>query len=279
MSRAGMVLCIAAVFASGCASTSTMGLARTLNKGAFQGWVAAEGGGIVDPAAGGGGYPMVEGGVRVGLTDRAELGARLGFNGIGAEGKFALLRSETTESGVNLSLNPGIGFFGFGGAGALIGNLSFQLPLLIGIDFGGHELVIGPRLTDQLFFGAIAASGSNNASVAVNLLSAGASIGMAFKLGPAIRLMPEVSISVPFFATAGASTGSGSSAFGSGASVGGFIFQAGLGFLFGSANAYDPEPVPVEQLPRPPANAPLPPPPAGEPVVMPPPPPPPPPQP
>lgn len=272
MSSRFIYAALAAVITSGCASTSTMGLARTLNKGAFQGWVAAEGGGVVSSGSGVG-YPMVEGGIRVGASDRVELGARLGFSGIGAEAKFALLRPQTMESGLNLSLNPAVGFFGIAANGAFVGTFSAQLPVLFGIDFGGHELIFGPRIQDQVLFGAV--SGSSNGSAAVSLLSVGGSVGMAFKLGPAIRILPEASLNVPFFATAGAS-GSGTA---TGVGVGGVIFQIGVGFLFGSANAYEPEPVAIEQLP-PPANAPLPPPPPPvDPNAPPPPPPPPPPQP
>jgi hypothetical protein len=181
-------LSLLALLATGCASTSTMGLARTLNKGAVQGWVAGEGGGIIVPATTsspgssgpGTGYPMVEGGVRFGASDHVELGARLGFNGLTLEGKFALLRSPTMDSGVNLSLNPMVGFFGLTLGSAFLGNVAFQLPVLIGIDFAGHELVFGPRLYDQLYFGGVS-TGTTSGSVALNLLSAGGSIGFAIK--------------------------------------------------------------------------------------------------
>lgn len=258
------LLTLSLVFATGCASTSTMGLARTLNKGAVQGWVAAEGGGIIVPSTtsttGGGagtGYPMVEGGVRVGASDHVELGARLGFNGLGLEGKFALVRSPTMDSGINLSLNPMVGFFGLSVGSAFIGNVSFQLPVLIGIDFAGHELVFGPRIYDQLYFGGVSTGGTNSSAL-LNILSAGGSIGVAFKVGP-VRILPEVSVLVPFLAT-GAVSGGGSA--GTGVGVGGFVFQAGLGFLFGSRDAYEraqPLPPPVGPPPPPaPADGPPP---------------------
>lgn len=246
---------LAVLVTSGCASTSTMGLARTLNKGAFQGWVAAEGGGIIaagaspgSPASGTG-YPMVEGGVRVGASDHVELGARLGFNGLGIEGKFALLRSPTMDTGVNLSLNPMIGFFGIALGSLFGGNLSFQVPLLIGIDFSGHELVFGPRIYDQIYFGGIAGTGTGTGSAAINLLSAGGSVGIALKAGP-LRILPEFSVLVPFLATGGVTGGGGVA---SGAGVGGFIFQAGIGLLFGSRDSYErPEPLPPPVGPPPP---------------------------
>ncbi|MFT3712112.1 MAG: hypothetical protein QM817_31095 [Archangium sp.] len=261
------VMALLAVTSMGCVSTSTMGLARTLNRGAVQGWVAGEGGGIitanttastptgVPTGTTGTGYPMIEGGVRVGVSDHAELGARLGFSGIGLEGKFAILRSPTMDSGFNLSIAPQVGFFGLGVAGLFAGNLSAQLPVLMGIDFAGHELVFGPKLLNQLFLVGITTS-SGTGTAAVDLLSAGASVGIALNVGP-LRLMPEVSFVVPFFASGVVSGATGASAVG----VGGFIFQAGLGVLFGSQNSYE---RPVEPPAPAPAPMPLPLPPAGD---------------
>lgn len=237
---------------AGCASTSTMGLARTLNKGAVQGWVGLEGGGIIAAPTSGGsagvGYPMVEGGVRVGASDHVELGARLGFNGIGLEGKFALVRSATMDRGINLSLAPQVGFFGIGVGPIFVGSLTAQLPLLIGIDFGGHELVLGPKLFNQVYFVGVSDSSGGGGGAVVDLLSAGASIGFAIKAGP-VRIVPEVSAVIPFFAS-GAVTGVSGAATGTG--VGGVIFQAGIGLLFGSANSYErPEPLPTFEPPPP----------------------------
>jgi hypothetical protein len=237
---------------TGCASFSTFGLARTLNKGAIQGWVAPGGGGVVainGRTTGGVGYPLLEGGVRVGVTDNIELGGRLGFNGITAEGKFGLVRPPTTDSGFNLSLNPGVGFIGYGASassgttsgGGFFGVLTFHLPVLMGIDFGGHELVIGPRAIDQVIFGNFATSSGGTSSVA-NIFYAGGSIGIAIKVSGGFRIMPEVAIGVPVVASV---TDVGSSAFG------GLLFQGGVGFLFGSRNQYDPPEPPPTSAPPP----------------------------
>lgn len=218
---------------SGCASVSTMGLARTLNQRAVQGWVGPSGGGVIAlPASPGGtaaslGYPLVEGGVRIGVTDHFELGGKLGFSGIGIEGKVAFVRTPTMDSGVNVSINPGVTFVGAGFGNIFAGTLTFHLPVLIGIDFSGHELVIGPRLIDQLFFGGVGTSGA-----AVNLIYAGGSVGFAVKVSPGFRILPELSVGVPVF---GSVAGSTATALGGG----GLIFQAGLGFLFGTNDQYE----------------------------------------
>lgn len=254
---------------SGCASVSTMGLARTLNQGAVQGWVAPEGGGVValtgvSTASGatGVGYPLLEGGIRVGVTDHFELGARLGLSGIGLEGKIGFLRSPTMDTGINLSLNPGVTYVGFGAGTAFIGTLTFHLPVLIGIDFGGHELVLGPRFIDQLVFAGITGSGS----AGLNVIYAGGSVGFAIKAGSSLRILPEVSIGVPVVTTGTVGTSSATAV-----GAGGLIFQAGVAFLFGTSDAYErPEALTPPPPPPPaPANAPLPPEPA---PIMPPPP-------
>lgn len=255
--RLGLLL-VVALSSMGCPSISTTGLARTLNRGAVQGWASLEGGGILAPvpmASTGGvpastlegtGYPMVQGGVRFGASDHVELGGRIGLSGIGIEGKFALARSPTMDTGINVSIAPQVGFFGITLGGIFGGVLSAQLPVLIGIDFGGHELVLGPKLHNQLyFFGANAGVGSSN--ITVDLLSAGASVGFAINAGP-VRIVPEVSFIVPFFAS-GAVTGAPTV---SGVGVGGFIFQFGFAMLFGSSNQYErPEPTPPPMAPPP----------------------------
>lgn len=242
---------------SGCASVSTMGLARTLNKGGAQGWVGPSGGGVVALGASPGsqattiGYPLVEGGGRIGITDHFELGGRIGFSGIGIEGKVAFLRPPTMDSGVNVSINPGFTFAGFGGGDLFTGTLTFHLPVLIGIDFNGHELVLGPRIIDQVVFGALTAA-------PINVLYAGGSVGFAVKVSPTFRMIPELAIGVPAFITGPNGSGGATSALGGG----GLIFQAGLGFVFGGPNQYDNvEPRPLTAPPPPPPLVPAPPPP------------------
>lgn len=271
---------VLALIASGCASTSTMGLARTLNRGAVQGWVAAEGGANVPVTTTPGsttttavGFPNVEGGVRFGASDHVELGAKLGFNGIGLEGKFALARPETMDNGVNVSIAPQASFVGIAAPGASVGNLTAQLPLLVGFDFSGHELVLGPRLHNQFAFGTVS-TGNGIESVSLNLLSAGMTVGFAIKVGASVRIVPEVALLVPFFAAVGANT-SGTSSVVAGAGVGGFSLQAGVGFLFGSRDAYErprprvedaplPQPMPYPVQPIPADAPPMPPPSNGE---------------
>lgn len=232
---------------SGCASFSTFGLARTLNQGAVQGWVAPGGGGgsatTTTPNPNGTSrtqtatlaYPLLEGGVRVGVTDNIELGGKLGFNGITLESKFGLIRSPSMDSGVNLSLAPAVGFIGYGGSSggtsAFLGALSFHLPVLVGIDFGGHELVLGPRLVDQVVFGG-GSSSSGSGSSTINVFYVGGSIGFAIRVSSGVRILPEFAVGIPTVATG--DVGPNAKAFNA------LLFQGGVAFLFGSSNQYDP---------------------------------------
>jgi hypothetical protein len=109
--------------------------------------------------------------------------------------------------------------------------LTFHLPLLFGIDFGGHELVIGPRLIDQVLFGTFGNSGGSSGSTTANIFYAGGSIGFAARVSPGVRIVPEVAVGVPAYATV-ADVGS--------SALNALIIQGGVGFLFGSSNQYDP---------------------------------------
>jgi hypothetical protein len=256
-------LCTVGLLAlTGCPSFSTFGLARTLNHGEVQGWVAPGGGGAVtinssSTTNAAVGYPLIEGGVRYGITDHVEFGGRLGLNGVNIDMKLAALRSESMDHGFNLSFAPSVGLNGFGattsgtggGGGGFIGALSIALPILFGIDFGGHELIIGPRVLDQVLFGAVS-SGSSGGSTTANIFYIGGSIGVAIRANSVLRIIPEIAIGVPVVESA---ANLNSNTFGA------LVFQAGVGFLFGTSGQYEsPPPPPVAP---PPVNQPPPPPP------------------
>jgi prepilin-type processing-associated H-X9-DG protein len=139
---------------------------------------------------------------------------------------------------VNVSINPSATFITTG----IVDSLSFALPVLIGIDFSGHELIIGPRLIDQLFFNGVATGVGGGP---VNVLYAGGSVGIALRISSSFRMLPEVAIAVPVYGTAPG--GAASTTLG-----GGLIFQVGVGFLLGTENQYDaPQAAPVGPPPPP----------------------------
>lgn len=171
-------------------------------------------------------------GARFGITDRFDLGGRVGTTF--GEVQTKILLSDPANENFALSLAPAIGGFGVGTGVASVGVLNIPLPVLIGFKFGQHELTLGPRLQNMVVFGS-AGTSSDNASAAVYVLMAGASVGFAAQLADRFRLLPEIAIAGPVFTSATASVNGGSqsqsgSASGFVTDVGGLLFMGNLGF-------------------------------------------------
>ena len=204
---------------TGCPSISTSGMARTLNQGSMQGFVSPG-----FDVLGGLTVPQVEVGGRYGVTDHIEFGAKAWFFGASLDGKFALLRAPSMQGGVDLSLNPSVAYFGLGVSGTdgntgNLGLLTVQLPVLVGVNFSGHQLMIGPKLVGHVGSGE-AASGLGVSTNAGQLVGVGSSLGVAFKLGEEFRLMPEITYVRYVWANGGDPAGA-------------FFIQGGLNVLFG----------------------------------------------
>ena len=226
----------------GCFSNSTMTLARTQPKGTVTGYVGPTGVVVTSTGNCGGstscsgsiGWAQVEGGFHYSVTDEVEIGLKGYIPGLAFDTKIGFIRARDPDNGFNLSIDPEIGIMGFavgsssssGGGSVGAAALTFSLPLLLGIDFSGHELVIAPRLTDWLFI-----AGADSANAGGNILFAGGSVGMAFKVLPKLRIMPDISVMAPVlltgFANGMSATVSTSNFFA------GLVVQFGVGFLFG----------------------------------------------
>jgi hypothetical protein len=191
------------LLASGCVST---GMARTLDPGHFQVTLTPGVQGIAHVDSKGvhvsstNYLPQLELGARYGVTPRMDLGARLFLLGAEADARFALLRAPSMKSGVDLTFAPAVG------VSVIQGWLPHvQLPLLLGVNLGGSQLVLGPR---------------------VGLLGLapfiGTSLGWAIPLGGSFRVMPELTLVQPI-----TSEPAGLSSF----------FQGGIGLVFGGYEA------------------------------------------
>lgn len=182
---------VGSVLLMGCPSISNLSSARTLDKGQLQ-FIATPnvvGLGTVGPEGSALPFiPMAEGQFRYGITDHVELGGKLWLGGFAGHMKFGLVRSESAESGFNLSLDPGISYTGIMFNESVVGAFYVYLPVLFGFRFGeGHEFTIGPRLVPIL--GGVSVANESERGAA---LFGGSSFGASFKLG-AIRLIPEFS--------------------------------------------------------------------------------------
>jgi hypothetical protein len=206
------------VLLAGCPSVSTLGLARTLDKGKSQFFVAPEAVGFAMTSAGATTRfiaPQIEVGARYGVNDRVELGAKAWLVGAAVDGKFALMKSADMGSGMDVSVDVGAAFLNLTANGTSTTTsqslLTLNVPLLVGFNLGGHQLVLGPKVVDMVTFGTA---------------FLGSSVGFAFKVSETFRLLPELSAVYPVLASAGGQPGE----------PGGVWYQAALGFLFGGYN-------------------------------------------
>ena len=210
--------------ATGCASLNAAQTANTMGHGGLQ--IGLEP--AVEAFTGSNGLgtayaPRVDLAVRYGITDSIDIGGKIGTSLVELDGKFQL--TDPAKQSFVASLAPSIGGFVIGSDGSSTGAFTIKLPLLLGIGFGGHQLVIGPNIQDIL----VTASSGGDSGLA-NEFGVGGSIGVAFRLSDGFRLMPEFGVLVPLTGTA-SSNGDSTSA---GISSAGFLWQAGLTFLFGS---------------------------------------------
>jgi hypothetical protein len=215
-SMRGAVLALLAS-STGCASMSTMQTASTLGEGDLQvGLETAYQ--TVSVKYAGLSYPQMSVAVRYGVSDRVDIGGRIGQAGTELQAKFLL-----TEPGAAtaFSLAPTIGGFALGSGDADFASLHYQVPLLIGISTGGgSELVLGPKIHHWLLLGDGSSGG---------MINAGATVGYALRLGERFALMPEVGVFYPV-AVHGSDSDDSDIRFG-GVDVS--IFHFGLGMLFG----------------------------------------------
>ena len=189
--RAAALLVVA-----GCYSYPTMARARIERPGHVELWVAPEAAIVATPGgdgkeAGASSRPVVEGGVRYGLSDHFELDARAGTFGLGAGARIQLLRAPTPSSGIDIALAPAIEY-------TLPDKPAIELPVQLGINLRDRDqLVLAARVVYQQHYGVGGVSGP------VSFAYAGASIGYAWQVTRCVALMPEVSLLTQIYAEPG----------------------------------------------------------------------------
>jgi len=200
----------AVILLAGCPSFTTMGTARTAPLGRTQFYVAT--GGVQlrdwrlkDSSGSSGtletvGLPQFELGVRHGVSESVEVGGKIWFLGAELDSKFQLVRSPSEGAGIDVALAPALSLYPFTAESSSGDDVQAifawaHLPLLFGVNLGGgSQLVIGPRLSDMI----VVAEGEMS-----NVFWAGGSLGLALKLGPTFRVLPEVSVAYPVAASHG----------------------------------------------------------------------------
>lgn len=120
--------------------------------------------------------------LRYGITDRVDVSASFGLNGIGAGVKVQLT---PPDNGLfYASVAPSAQIF------PLLGRFTHvDLPLLVGVPFGPHQLVASGRAHVYDYRGELFGDG--------RLVTAGASVGFAIDLGNGVFVQPEYSAHFP----------------------------------------------------------------------------------
>jgi hypothetical protein len=219
------ILAAAASALAGCASFSTMSTARTVERDQTQMWIAPEFVGMtIDTGTSNQqaiAVPQFEFGFRRGITDGAEIGAKLWLLGAAIESKFQLVRAATQDAGIDVAIAPGIGWLGFNSKGDDFNVVTGYLSLPVGINIpGGSQLVLTPKGIYQRYMARGPNSGGSSGDV--TLMFVGGSAGFAWKLGTSY-ILPELSIMKPVL--------QGSQ--GDAIYYKGVVFQGGIGLLFG----------------------------------------------
>lgn len=187
MHRTLRFLALSLLTMAGC-SVSAVQTARTNGQGNLQ--VGLEPGVLGAGAGGVGGvWPAMDVAVRYGISDRVDLGGRMGSSsGVEFQSKFQL----TGDDGVVVALAPSLitAFVAAGGAGG--GFVSVPVPLLVDVPLGESTLVLGPRLRPTFAYGAgggVTASGVG--------LSGGGTLGIALPVADTVKLLPEFGAELP----------------------------------------------------------------------------------
>ena len=205
----------------GCATMGTFQNAETLGKGKWEVgiepsmWGAASESATVM-------YPHAGVSARVGLSDRIDVGGRVGSSGIELSGKFGLT---DRESNVPVSIAPSVGGLALGAGSTSFSIIALQVPVLVGLRMGENEVVLGPKVHLWSFGASVDNSGASAA-----IWSLGASAGYSARVGPTVRLIPELAVLRPIVVTGATDTTSDTV----GVDSAGVLLQVGLGIVIGS---------------------------------------------
>jgi hypothetical protein len=178
-----------AAFASGCSTHTAVTTAHTIGAGNFQGAVEPGVGAI--PVAGLGvvATPTFNIAFRYGVSDKVDMGARLGSTSYDINGKYMF----TDTDGTIVSLAPSMTVIAFAAGGLGGGFFRMDTPLLIGIPVGESQFIVGPNWTLNSVFAA-----AGPVATGAFTMGPGAHLAYSAKMGKSFRLHPELSVKTPF---------------------------------------------------------------------------------
>jgi hypothetical protein len=237
MRRVLMILVpLALLLLAGCPSLSTLQTVSTVPKGKTRFAVGAEVIGYKEKS-GSVTAPQTEFGVRYGVTDDIDVGAKIYFLGAEFGGKYQFLRGA-----LDASVAPAVSYIsitsGSGSDESKVSVAYIHLPILLGYNVSDSlTLGFGPKVLYTIATGS-ATSGTDTSSATASGFMAGGFVQIALKVGGAFWLAPELNIYKPF--AEGAE---------------GVLFQGGLGMFFGGAPNSTPQGQPMGQPMAPPGMA------------------------
>lgn len=221
MKLSTLLFLLVATLLGGCATVGNFQRAETLGKGGWE--VGIESSAYSLPSDDGAlVVPMMAISVRAGVTPRLDLGGRIGSGGAEIQGKIQLTKPRG-EGPVIVALAPSVGGSGVGFAGNSVGLIYGQLPVLVGVPLGEHELTFSPK-----FWTGTGFAGGDELSGTATRFGFGGGVGFAARVTKKLSLVPEFSVLAPGWVV-------GSQAVADEVELldNALVYQAGLGILIG----------------------------------------------
>jgi hypothetical protein len=185
---------VGVVAAAACAPQMTMSRARTLQPGTAQVGAGVEAAVVAPPVSSDAKVPLANlaVGYRRGVADGFDAGARSWIFGIPAfwtwgiagDAKWQLRTSPSPGRGVDVALGGILAYQQVRNGGTPWHIGAITLPLLIGHNFGKHQLVWGPRLSWAL----LGAEGQRT----IDIPAWGLSVGFAWRFARRWEFVPEL---------------------------------------------------------------------------------------
>ncbi len=177
-----VALVLVGMLCSACATFGTHQTARPIDKGSLQVGIEPGMWHVKDSGA----APVANLTARYGFGNRWDLGLRLGTAGVGVSSKFALTNPYSRRWAVAVAPSASTVPMGHW-------PVHVQLPLLVGLGLGPHELTLAPKLQGWSHVRTLQANRKRS-----TLLAAGVSVGGSIRIARGVRILPEVTFARPF---------------------------------------------------------------------------------
>jgi hypothetical protein len=187
-----LFLVFLATLLGGCATFGTMQTAETVGRGRVQMGLEPSVWQVGVEGAGSLALPSVGVSARVGITDTVDIGGRIGSSGPEVMAKVQVTDPERTDLAVSVA--PSVAAFGIGVSGVSTTYVAVQVPVLVGLAVGPHQVVLGPKVHVSSSFARV-----SDSTASAQLVGIGSSFGFAARLGPRITLLPEVALVKPVY--------------------------------------------------------------------------------